>query len=481
MNGTRDSCVTLFILAVLLALMFFPAFSLGLDYPPGFKFTEVPAPLSGDNPRYPLVSMSVPNVGQSFFDQRFGTVLTRTTPTGWRQEYSRFDPFNADRSMILLLMLGGGGEWRIYRTSSLPYVQAGNLVRSINNLEEMRWDPVNPKLLWGTREFSLITLDVETGVEVVVKNFQTDPAIAPILAANPLIYRITMKDEGESSRDKRFWAFILQNGDDPAHPNWSYLPKFLFCWDRQQNKVLGTYQLPLDQAANIDWVGMSPLGNWVIIGGEPNQGSWSAGGLIMANKEFTSFHTLAYATAHSDVGLDSQGKEVIVMQNSQTDYIDLIPIDPNSKVVRSVGDYANNIVQPLVRLYYDNTSPIGLNSGVHISCNYPGYCLVSTNTEPNLPEQNWLDRTITLVRLDRNKPRVFYLAKVYNTTGHYWEETQATISNDGSRVVWGDNWGQSAPEGQPSNTFLLQLDMPPEWQSKISPAPVAPASLLLGD
>jgi hypothetical protein len=166
------------------------------------------------------------------------------------------------------------------------------------------------------------------------------------------------------------------------------------------------------------------------------------------------------------------------MQNSRTDYIDLIPLDLNSKVVNSVSDYANNLVQPLVRLYYASSAPTGLNSGVHISCNYSGYCLISTNTEPNLPEQNWLDRTITLVRLDRSNPRVFYLAKVYNTTGAYWEETQATITEDGSKVVWASNWGQNV--GQ-EKVFVMQLDMPPNWQSRFAFSGALVASLLLDD
>lgn len=40
----------------------------------------------------------------------------------------------------------------------------------------------------------------------------------------------------------------------------------------------------------------------------------------------------------------------------------------------------------------------------------------------------------------------------------YWEETHATISNDGARVVWADNWGQSVGQAK---CFLMQLDRPP--------------------
>ena len=81
---------------------------------------------------------------------------------------------------------------------------------------------------------------------------------------------------------------------------------------------------------------MSPLGNWVLVGGDSYNGG-NLVGLTMANKELTQFHRLDYATAHSDVGLDVNGAEVIVMQNVRTDYIDLIPIDWNTQPILEVG------------------------------------------------------------------------------------------------------------------------------------------------
>lgn len=321
-------------------------------------------------------------------------------------------------------------------------------------------------MIWGLRDFSIVRLNVQTGAETIIKNFSQDSMIGPIITAEPDLYHITMKQEGESSYDKWYWAFLLQGSLD------DYRARYLFTWDRQEDKVLGLYTIPNGES-NIDWVGMSPLGNWVLIGGDWDNGG-NLAGLTMANKELTQFHRLDYTTAHSDIGLDVEGKEVIVMQNPQTDYIDLIPIDLNTQpILEPGGSYNNTNRIPLIRLFYDAQSSIGLNSGVHISCNVSGYCLVSTNTEPGLPEQNWFDRTITLVRLDRTHAQVFYLAKVYNTTGAYWEETQATITNDGSRVLWASNWGQNVGE---ERVFLIQLDMPGDWITPGTTTTVLPAT-----
>ncbi|MBN1150203.1 hypothetical protein JXA84_03160 [candidate division WOR-3 bacterium] len=105
------------------------------------------------------------------------------------------------------------------------------------------------------------------------------------------------------------------------------------------------------------------------------------------------------------------------MQNNRTDFIDLIPIDTLTKpILVSGGSYAGTNRTPLMILFYNSGSPHGLNSGVHISCNYPGFAVVSTTIEPSLGEQNWLYRTISLVRLDEHDARVFYLLNF--TTRH---------------------------------------------------------------
>lgn len=453
-----------------LCAVLLPGQAAALIYPPGFNLVQVPAPLAATNPEYPLVPMPVPSAGQPFFDQHFGTILTRATKSlNLRHEYSRFDPFNVDQSLIILHEFLGG-DFAAYRTNSFPYDTAANRVTSLLPLDEPRWDPADAKTVWGLEGFRILQMNVENGQVSTVKDFAADPTLGPIISDHPDLYRITTKNEGESSADKRYWALGLQGSAD------DYRLQYLFCWDRQLDQVVGVMPLAREEAALIDWVGMSPLGNWVLIGGGP--GSGNTAGLTMANRQLTAFHQLASATAHSDIGLDSQGREVIVMQNTATDYIDLIPIALDTVPVNDAGGYGASSILPLIRLYYASDAN-GLQGGVHLSCNCNGYCLVSTYTAPDLPEQNWLDRTIVLARLDRSRPEVWYLAKVHNTTGAYWEETQASISTNGKKVVWASNWGTNVGMEQ---VFVMQLDMPPlpsETKTKSKGLPWS--FLLLGD
>ncbi|MGC9329261.1 MAG: hypothetical protein ACP5I1_16630 [Candidatus Hinthialibacter sp.] len=105
--------------------------------------------------------------------------------------------------------------------------------------------------------------------------------------------------------------------------------------------------------------------------------------LTIANKELTRFHQLAYGAGHSDVGLDIHGNKVIVVQNPRTDHVDLIPLDWDVKPIPENGDYQGTGVTPLILLFYNSESPYGLqDGGLHISCNFPGYAVVSTHIPP---------------------------------------------------------------------------------------------------
>lgn len=425
-------------------------------YAEGFSFVAVPDPLSGDDPSYPEPDIPMPEVGETFEDGCFSTLITRVTATdgiNGRHEYSRFDPFSCDGSMVLLVRDDGGHA--VYRTDSFPYNRPDNLVTVTSELAEPRWDREEPGLLWGLDGFRIVRDKVEAGEREVVKDFSADPTISPILAAEPDLFRVTMKDEGEASYDRRYWALIIQGEED------DYRPRYIFCWDRAADEVLGLYEI-LPEESDIDWVGMSPLGNWVLIGGmDGNAGNIV--GLTVADRGLGRFHRIDYTTSHADVGLDTEGGEVVVMQNSRTDYVDMLPLSTDTRpILEAGGGYEGTNRIPLLRLFYDGGSPLGFSSGVHISCNADGYCLVSTHIEPGLRERNWLDRTNVLVRLDPHEPRAFYLSKTYNTTGAYWEETQGAMSNDGSRIVWACNWNRDPGSEE---VFMLRLDMPPGWRA----------------
>ncbi|MFH1417655.1 MAG: hypothetical protein ABII12_05130 [Planctomycetota bacterium] len=133
-----------------------------------FAFIEVPDPLSGDNPTYPLAPAEVPAPAQSLTDVQFGTTMTRVGQTEkLRHEYSRHDPFNCDKTLILLQYFPDG-DWRVYRTATVPYDQASNLVRTLD-LAEPRWDPDETNMIWGFQGFRIVRVNVQTEQVDVIK------------------------------------------------------------------------------------------------------------------------------------------------------------------------------------------------------------------------------------------------------------------------------------------------------------------------
>ncbi|MGE5404148.1 MAG: hypothetical protein ACM3PP_04330 [Candidatus Saccharibacteria bacterium] len=452
----RKSGLLLVIILVILLIVAGTMFAANKDmkYANNFSFIKVQNPLSGNNQVFNLNKMACPDVGKPFVDKDFGTIITRATVvqgfTG-RHEYSRFDPYNANQSMILLDPSDG---FKVYRTNKYPYNSSANFVRSVP-LEEPRWDPKNPEIIWGTQDFAIKQVNVKSGKITVIKDFSRNKKIASLVKQN--VYRITMSDEGESSSDKRFWAFFIQGNERK-----DYKQQYIFTWDRSQDRIIGVTALKNNET-ELDWVSMSPKGNWVLIGGLDNNGG-RIKGLTLANKELTRFQQIDATTAHSDVGLDSQGREVIVMQNVHSDYIDMIPLSWSSRPVGEDGSYSKTGRVKLVKLNYASDSPFGFNSDVHVSCNYPGYALIGTSTEATGKNNNWLDRKIVLVKLYPTDPKTVYLSNLYGTKGSYWEETHASIAYNGSRVVWATNWGQNVGK---EKVFMMELKMPSSWTNKI--------------
>ncbi|GMW02105.1 MAG: hypothetical protein AMXMBFR84_32410 [Candidatus Hydrogenedentota bacterium] len=446
------SCVACFVALAACPFVFSaPEINRTSDHPG--QLIRIRDPLAGENFCYPTVPHRLPDPGESIEDSRLGTVQTRVTEKpGVRHEYARMSPFNANCSMILLLDVRDG-TWNVYRTKSRPYDSDANYVCTLH-AEEPRWDGIGT--LWATRDFKVLQIDAISGNEVVVKDFSDDPRIAPLLKAEPDLYRITMKDEGEASTDYRFWAFIVQGAND------DYRARYLLVWDRLNDQITGLRPLAVEES-RIDWIGMSPLGTWVLIGSDHDNGG-SFPGFVMADKTLMNIYPLHYSTGHADVGLDSINREVVVMQNAQTDFIDLIPLDPDTRPIPPGGDYAGTGHVPLVRLFYASDSPAGLQSGVHISCNVAGWCVVSTHMEAGQKEQNWLDRSIILVRLQEKSPSAYYVSKVHGSCNTYWQETHASISADGSRVVWASNWGSNEDV---AHVTLMELALPPGWMKTL--------------
>jgi hypothetical protein len=406
------------------------------------------------------------------------------------------------------------GSFQVYRTNLRPgewgYDHKDNFLLKLD-MDEPRWnrnDP-NAKAVIGVKGLKIVSIDVTTGEPTTIKDFGEKPtedfwdyreigqeikegdktvflSLGEIIKRYPHRYSITMKDEGESSYDGNWWAFVLREYIEPPEVehvidrSWC-----IFCWDRVNNKVVGLRELSLEQK-EIDWVGMSPKGTWVLIAGK-DYNAEPLKGLKIASREdrnLKDLYPIAPKAKHADVGLyidrtapGDKVREAVVVQNESAESPDVAALHDYIDLLRLPAEHEVEIPKPihLVRLFYKwdehlvlDPNSLNIFTGVHISCNANGYAVVSTYNDPGIKEKNWLERSIILVKLDLQALEAFYLAKTHNTTAvwadehgnrqsAYWDETHAAITNDGTSVVWAANFDPAPPVS--AKEYVMQLDL----------------------
>ena len=173
---------------------------LGYEYPSGFAFVEVPQPLESKNPGCVEPALPLPEAGVPFRDPCGSTRLTQGDRGRRHPGPARILALRSLQSATgrFILLLRATGDYAVYKTSAdRPTTRLANRVFQTSGIEDPRWDNDDPALLWGLSGFRIVHDDVLSGKRTVVKDFAVDPRIAPILAAESDLYRITMRQEGE--------------------------------------------------------------------------------------------------------------------------------------------------------------------------------------------------------------------------------------------------------------------------------------------
>ena len=129
----------------------------------------------------------------------FGTCVTRATPRGWMNGYSRFTAFNADGSKLLVRQ--SGGAWYL-----LDYAALGEPTRALPTYGDdaaPRWHGRDPDVLFYLDGTTLVRYQVSTSATTVA----FDVAAAAGLAGCAVDYLSLGGSEGDASAASRFWGF----------------------------------------------------------------------------------------------------------------------------------------------------------------------------------------------------------------------------------------------------------------------------------
>lgn len=389
---------------------------------------------------YPPAELALPDKGVLFADPDFHTGIVRFTDRetdgysgpGISNEYAKADPENSDGTLVVLR--GNDGEWYIYDRETLRMSEqlAGEASADEAPEFEPRWDAADPSLLYFLHNSSLMSYDISTGSVSPVHDFSDQ---------YPQAAYITSGSEGDASLDRRYWCFMVGDSDGNVAAVVTYDPR--------SDEIVGRLE---DPGEGIDYVSMDMSGSHCIIG-------WDERSAQVFTRDFSGSVDMPEGVlGHADFAFTADGRDVLVYQNTATDWIAMADLDS--------GEETN-----LLQIPFDVNTDIGLHFSGN-SSQTPGWVLVSTYGSKNPPpdeEHSWMDTQLFMVEL-KASPRIWRLAHTQSYTSidyegekNYFAEAYAAINTAGTRVYWASNWGNMEPEY--SEVYVARL--PDGWISSV--------------
>lgn len=416
--------------SIVFFIFIFTAFSNSKAYAEIFDFVM-------GKDKFSVPKVSLPKKGKAFTDKNFHTTIVRITNKktdrysgpGIENEYARSNPENSDGT--LLVLRGNGGTWYLYDLTTYKKIKKINAFNDGGSEPEPRWDPVEPNIFYYLSNMELRSYNTETDASTLIHDFKNE---------FPSGAFITTKTEGDSSSDRRYWCFMVQDE--------SYNLLSVIVYDRTEDNIVGQKSSGFDDG--IDWVSMDMSGEHCLIGYD------YVSYIHVFSRDFSSSINLPDGSnAHGDLALNAEGKDVFVYQNTSTDYISMADLDTGTEV-------------QLLAIPF-NINP---DIGVHFSgnCNKtPGWVLVSTygcKNTPHKKKHSWMDTQLFMVEL-KESPRIWriahtysYLSKKFNGKKNYFAEAFAAINTNGTKIYFGSNWEIFTSRYY---TDAYQVTLPENW------------------
>jgi len=382
-------------------------------------------------------SFQPPARGASYTDAVFGAAIKRLTDSmnmtradsggilaTIGPEYSTMSPFNMDNSRLILQHFSYYGL----------YDGAGNYLKDLPldviASSEPRWSRKDPNILYYIRGNQLKQLSVGANAISVVRTFTEYAAIT---------------GAGESD--------ISVDGDH-----------FVLAGDRTQVFV---YTISTDSKSamfdtggnSFDSLYISP-GNQVTITWLSN-GAGRYQGIELFDKNMNFQRQLTKAGGHMDIAADTNGDEVLLWTNSN----DPAPIACKNGIVKVRLSDAKQTC--LVQLDW--------SLAVHVSApDNNGWVFVETyNPIDIIPPTGWKTYTNEFLQIKLDGTEVRRLAHHRSRPlNSYTYEPKISTSHDGSKIVFGSNFGLQAQQGNPveySDAYMI--DLGPNGSPAPDPAP----------
>jgi hypothetical protein len=362
-----------------------------------------------------------------------GTRITRiadrtafgTAPEYLRHHYSKTQPWNSDGTRVILAEddenpLLDGKTYQIQSTPTPP-LKGGQGPKS-------RWSCKDPNKMFKINGNTWYHIDVAANIQTTKFTFSD-------------YSQLNLRNEGNLSYDDKYVALA---GQKISSPNGS-ADLWVVLFNVETNTIVDEIMFAnrYNTISIIDWVSMSPSGEYVVI-------KWyDATGLGVdvykfPNNVLTFHRELSARSAHGDIGVDSEGNDVwVVAESDGTNH----PGVGLSMYDLETGDYTTLL---------DEQSGGSPYQAVHVSCrNYkrPGWAYISTSTQSSNPME------ILAVKLDGSKT----VERYGYSHNNYFDGRSAVVpvpNPDGTKVMFNSNW-HGANSDSPTHSYVAEWPQSP--------------------
>ncbi|MEK7483672.1 MAG: hypothetical protein AABZ60_04975 [Planctomycetota bacterium] len=389
----------------------------------------------------PQIECPKPKQGVSFQDPVFKTALLRLTDAqtmkypGLVPDYSKRQAWNCDETLLMLRT----GEGSVIVLDGKTY-QLKKVLPEVGG-EDVFWHPTNPSLLYYNPDRTLYLYNIE------------EERAEPVYTFLEYTFANT-RGEGNLSRDGKYYAVVGQFYDETRQE--VFFRDFLLL-DILSRKILQKLSLPKN-LESFDWISVSSKGNYIVVDyADTELGPFH--GIEVYDTQFRRIWQKPLGAGHSDLGMDENGDEILVM--------DIYNADTNSTFLKKFR-LADGEETTLLEFSYLFDAHISCQNEVHL-----GWCFVSTfdyvgrltdSPETWLPFEDEifalkLDGTQKVTRLAHHHSRRYSPQTPDSDQSVYFAEPHATINRQGNRLLFGSNWRQNIKESISIDTYLLQFDL----------------------
>lgn len=405
--------------------------------------------------------------GGSYYNPVYGTLITRISDSSIDRApdysgpiiapYSRHQYYNADSSMLLAIQQNG--FWIVYNADTYAVVRVlEDSPVPAGDQCEMHWHPTNPNKVrysaYQGNSFIFYERDVVTNAVITLFDLTSVSAIegypgnTSILDVWPTASRVWNHGEGRCSTDGNIYGFLIE--DDTV-------PLGLITYDLSQNKITGVLDASAWGGSRFDHASVTPSGRYYVPSGDT-----TGVGTRAYKIDFSEFVTLHHKSEHSDLGTMPNGNDFYFSLDFQDNdgrcfWTDIDAAFANPSAVNNTSAISKSYMTNYLYGYtVGGLNPMRRAFHASARCiNLPGWVIISCYDD--ITESGWSNGQIFAVEM-ADDPTILQIAHGNNHYGgEYWAEMFTTINEDGTKILFTSNWGDTVNILNSQNVYEISI------------------------